>query len=127
SAGRSASASAARAPSDGGASGAGLTVGCRSSGWGSTHSPLMNKPYDGWISTMSRDSGAGAYSNMASVQGEVVGACVPAGGQLLALHQQIVQERRGAQPEPLGVEPVGAGEIGRASCRERVEGSAAAA
>ena len=32
--------------------------------WPSTNSPLMNRPYDGLMSTMLRDSGAGAYSKM---------------------------------------------------------------
>ena len=32
----------------------------------STNSPLMNKPYAGWMSTIERDSGAGAYSNAMS-------------------------------------------------------------
>ncbi len=30
--------------------------------WPSTNSPSMNRPYDGLMSTMLRDSGAGAYS-----------------------------------------------------------------
>jgi hypothetical protein len=30
---------------------------------GSTNSPLMNRPYDDLMSTIARDSGAGAYSN----------------------------------------------------------------
>src|SRR6478735_1790902 len=68
------------------------------------------------MSTMLRDSGAGAYSKaalvvlaMGSVQREVVGAGVPSGGHLGALHQQVVQQRRGAEPEPVRVEPVLAG------------------
>src|ERR1700754_2876691 len=63
------------------------------------------------MSTMARDSGAGAYSNFvmgaaASVEREVVGACVAAGGDLLPLDEQVVQEAGGAEPEPVGVEPV---------------------
>src|SRR5258708_17817169 len=61
------------------------------------------------MSTMSGDSGAGAYSNMASVQGEIVGTGIPAGGHLLALHEQVVEDRRRAHPEPVRVEPVMSG------------------
>src|SRR5690606_37535225 len=76
---------------------------------GSTNSPLMNSPYDGFRSTMARDSGAGAYSNRGmrtSVQGHVVGAGIVAGGQSLPLHQQVVEQARGAEPEPVGGHPV---------------------
>ena len=31
--------------------------------WPSTNSPSTNRPYDGLMSTIARDSGAGAYSN----------------------------------------------------------------
>ncbi len=31
--------------------------------WPSTNSPPTNRPYDGLMSTIDRDSGAGAYSN----------------------------------------------------------------
>src|SRR5260370_38871546 len=56
---------------------------------------------------MARDSGAGAYSNLGmSVQREVVGAGVTAGGQLGPLHEQVVQQAGGADAEPVGIEPV---------------------
>src|SRR5580704_5586461 len=56
---------------------------------------------------MDRDSGAGAYSNFGmSVQREVVGAGVAAGGQLGPLHEQVVQQAGGAEAEPVGIEPV---------------------
>ncbi len=90
---RSTSASVAQATSARGSSVAGLMVLCCSPPCDCAHSPLMNRPYEGRMSTMSRDSGAGAYSNMASVQGEVVGTGIPAGGHLLALHEQVVQDR----------------------------------
>src|SRR5690606_11303345 len=82
---------------------------------GATKSPLMNSPYAGWRSTIARDSGAGAYSkrDMAgpgvlgcSVQGDVVGAVVVAGGQLAALHEQVVEQGGGADPEPVRVQPL---------------------
>src|SRR5689334_20782878 len=83
----------------------------------STNSPLMKRPYDDLMSTIERDSGAGAYSKngaavsgtltmIASVQGEVVGTAVAAGGDLGALHQQVVEQRGGAEAEPVRVEPV---------------------
>src|SRR5580765_3001 len=85
----------------------------------SANSPLMNSPYDGLMSTIERDSGAGAYSNgpvvefveTMSVQGEVVGAGVATGLHLGALHQQVVEQRGGAETEPVRVEPVGAGHL----------------
>src|SRR5438105_14742209 len=47
------------------------------------NSPPMNRPYDSLSLTISRDSGAGAYSNFPmSVQRGVVGARVGAGGHL---------------------------------------------
>src|SRR3954463_865130 len=65
------------------------------------------------MSTTARDSGAGAYSNVvvvvaiaASVEGEVVGAGVAAGGQLLPLHEQVVEQARGAEAEQLRIEPL---------------------
>src|SRR5580700_6761533 len=71
------------------------------------NSPPMKRPYDSRSETTARDSGAGAYSNFPmSVQGEVVGAGVAAGGQLGSLHEQIVQQARGAEAEPAGIEPV---------------------
>src|SRR3954451_21065659 len=84
--------------------------------WPSTNSPLMNSPYDGLMSTMLRDSGAGAYSKALSgmarsVQREVVGTGVAAGGHLGALHQQLVEQRGRAEPEPVRVEPVRAGDL----------------
>src|SRR5580658_3519133 len=41
-----------------------------------------------------------------SVDGEVVGAGVAAGGQLGALHEQVVQQAGGAEAEPVGIQPV---------------------
>src|SRR3954453_584946 len=70
------------------------------------------------MSTTDRDSGAGAYSNVVVsvaisgpprwplVQGEVVGSGVAAGGQLLALHEQVVEQARRAEAEQVGVEPL---------------------
>src|ERR1700689_2549060 len=71
------------------------------------NSPPMKRPYDSRSETTARDSGAGAYSSFAmSVQGEVVRAGVAAGGQLGALHEQVVQQAGGAEAEPAGVQPV---------------------
>src|SRR5580658_6449339 len=71
------------------------------------NSPLMNSPYDSLRETIARDSGAGAYSNLGmSVQGEVVGTRVAAGGHLGPLHEQVVQQAGGAQAEPAGIQPV---------------------
>src|SRR3954452_4037801 len=78
----------------------------------STNSPSMNSPYDGAMSTMERDSGAGAYSKtlvICLVHADVVGAGVVAGAELLALQEQVVEQARGAEAEPVGGEPVGAG------------------
>ena len=36
--------------------------------WPSTNSPFTNNPYDGLMSTIPRDSGAGAYANGPSVE-----------------------------------------------------------
>src|SRR3954454_14028545 len=65
------------------------------------------------MSTTARDSGAGAYSNVvvvvaiaASVQGEVVGAGVAAGGQLLPLHEEVVEQARGPEAEQVRLEPL---------------------
>src|SRR6266542_2525425 len=83
-------------------------------GWpsaGSTNSPPMNRPYDDRISTMARDSGAGAYSNFivpASVERELIGSGVASRRHPLPLHQQVVEQARRAQPEPVRVEPVAA-------------------
>src|SRR6204780_5929424 len=53
------------------------------------NSPPMKRPYDSRSETTARDSGAGPYSNFPmSVQGEVVGAGVAAGGQLGPLPEQ---------------------------------------
>src|SRR3954453_18441931 len=62
------------------------------------------------MSTMERDSGAGAYSKTVatSVHAHVVGAGVVAGAQLLALQEQVVEQTGGAEAEPAGGEPVGA-------------------
>ena len=43
---------------------------------------------------------------LGSVQREVVGAAVPAGGRLLPLHQQVVEQAGGADPEPFRFQPV---------------------
>src|ERR1700683_2722017 len=70
------------------------------------NSPPMKRPYDSRSETTARDSGAGAYSNFPmSVQGEVVGSGVAAGGQLGPLHEQVVQQARGAHAETAGIEP----------------------
>src|SRR3954470_25060994 len=55
----------------------------------SVKAPSMNSPYDDRMSTIDRDSGAGAYSKrvMSSVHREVVGALVTSGGHLGALHE----------------------------------------
>src|SRR6185369_5165459 len=92
---------------------AGLTVLRLPPSAGSTKDPLMNRPYEDRISTMERDSGAGAYSKrgMVSVQGDVVGSGVHAGGQLHALHEQVVEQSRGAEAEPSGIQPVLAGRL----------------
>src|SRR4051794_31626584 len=95
--------------------------------WPSTNSPLTNSPYDGLMSTTERDSGAGAYSKVvmmhprrssssrprvpSSIQGEVVGAGVAPGRQPGALHEQVVEQGRGSEAEPVGDEPVGAGHL----------------
>src|SRR5688500_18712676 len=63
------------------------------------------------MSTMDRDSGAGAYSKrlmVRSVHRDVVGAGVVAGAQLLPLQEQVVEQAGGAEAEPVGGEPVGA-------------------
>src|SRR5690606_845107 len=104
---------------------------------GSTNAPLMNRPYAGRISAIVRDSGAGAYSkrDMAvpgvlgcSVQGDVVGTVVVPGGQLAALHQQVVEEGGGADPEPVRVQPrVPGGLVDQHQVPDRVLGGADAA
>src|SRR3954469_6573956 len=78
--------------------------------------PLMKSPYDDLMSTMARDSGAGAYSNLLmvntpSVQREVVGAGVVPGGQLGALHQQVVQQAGRTEAEQFRVQPVRSGRL----------------
>ena len=83
---------------------------------GSTNSPPMNSPYDEWMSTIDRDSGAGAYSNCMEglpllVEGEVVRTGVAAGGHLLPLHEQVVEQAGGTDPEPVGIQPVGPGRL----------------
>src|ERR671923_3019074 len=74
----------------------------------STICPSMNSPWDGAMSTIDRDSGAGAYSNgmEPSVDRELVGVGVATGGQLLALHEQVVEQGRRPEPEPVGRQPV---------------------
>src|SRR4051812_49744988 len=63
------------------------------------------------MSTIDRDSGAGAYSNrgLISVHAHVVGAAVVAGAELLALQEQVVEQAGGAEAEPVGGQPVGPG------------------
>src|SRR5215467_4177542 len=72
----------------------------------STKDPLTNKPYDDLMSTMERDSGAGAYSNMASVHGDVVGSGVATGRHPGALQEQVVEQAGRAEAEPVRAEPV---------------------
>src|SRR5262249_20592189 len=95
----------------------------------STNSPPMNRSYRSRSRTISRDSGAGAYSQdgiidcatwersmsltdpspeAISVHREVVRPLVPPGPFLRDLHQHVVQEARGADPEPVGRHPVSA-------------------
>jgi hypothetical protein len=68
------SAGPARATRASGSSVAGLTVAnCRPSAAG-TNSPPVNRPYSAAIVTISRYSGAGAYSQPGSADTEVPGA-----------------------------------------------------
>src|SRR3954452_4528976 len=64
------------------------------------------------MSTIDRDSGAGAYSKtvlmVCSVHADVVGAGVVAGAELLPLQEQVVEQAGGTEAEPVGGEPVGA-------------------
>src|SRR6266540_6486722 len=68
---------------------------------------------------MSRDSGAGAYAHSAgtgarscfrsrSVKSEVVRTLITAGFFLADLHQDVVEERRGAEAVQIRRQPVGA-------------------
>src|SRR4051794_38861661 len=69
------------------------------------------------MSTIERDSGAGAYSNRGagrvgedmSVHAHVVGAGVVAGAELLALQEQVVEQAGRPEAEPVGGQPVRAG------------------
>src|SRR4051794_34667719 len=67
------------------------------------------------MSTMERDSGAGAYSKtlvmVCSVHADVVGGGVVAGAELLPLQEQVVEQAGGAEPEPVRSQPVGAGRL----------------
>src|SRR3954469_22967799 len=69
------------------------------------------------MSTIDRDSGAGADSNGlpgvvgTSVHRHVVGAGVVAGAQLLPLQQQVVEQAGGAEADPVGGEPVRPGDL----------------
>src|SRR5262245_56625723 len=65
---RSTSASPACATLARGSSDAGLTVLKCSPLTGAVNSPPMNRPYSSWMETMSRDSGAGAYSQSVLVR-----------------------------------------------------------
>src|SRR3954447_16130382 len=58
---------------------------------------------------MSRDSGAGAYVQSVgtmSVKSEVVLALVDAGLLLADLHENVIEERRRAEPVEVGRQPV---------------------
>src|SRR6266498_408658 len=89
--------------------------------------PPMNNPYRSLIETISRDSGAGAYSQGEAFSGlrspcrsisdtfspwlvdsEVVGTLVGARPLLLDLHQHIVEECGSSDPEQIWGHPVGA-------------------
>src|SRR5512132_3750931 len=96
----------------------GLTEGWNSPERGSTNSPPMKRPYRSSSLTMSRDSGAGAYSNAdgtgerscflsISVKREVVRALVAPGLLLPDLEEQVVQKRGGAEAEEIGRQPLG--------------------
>src|SRR3954451_6289867 len=64
------------------------------------------------MSTIDRDSGAGAYSKtlvICLIHADVVGAGVVAGAELLPLKEQVVEQAGGAEAEPVGGQPVGAG------------------
>src|SRR3954468_22202117 len=66
------------------------------------------------MSTIDRDSGAGAYSKtllICSVHADVVGAGVVAGAELLPLQEQVVEQAGGAEAEPVRGQPVGAGRL----------------
>src|SRR5438093_1449668 len=80
----------------------------------------MNSPYRSSILTMSRASGAGAYSQavaigalswrraswrLSLVNGEVVRVLVPAGPLLADLHEHVVEERRRTEPVAVRREP----------------------
>src|SRR5699024_5080446 len=108
-----------------------------------TNSPPMNSPYVAAMSTIERDSGAGAYSNAprglgkvslvdivdtvsrASVYGHVVRPRVGAGGDLLPLQQQVVQQAGRPQPKPAWVQPgVAGGLVHQHEISEGVPGGA---
>src|SRR5699024_4680281 len=93
-------------------SSAGLTVvSCVPSSAG-VKAPSMNRSYVSRRVTTERDSGAGAYSKIsatASVLRVVVGTRVGARGQLGALHEQVVEEAGGTDPEQVGCQPGGTG------------------
>src|SRR3954452_22204921 len=67
------------------------------------NSPSMNRPYSSRRFRIARDSGAGAYSRklmcVALIDRHVVGAGVVAGGELLPLHEHVVQQARCPIPE----------------------------
>src|SRR4051794_23093536 len=78
---------------------------------GSSHAPPTKCPYRSSIVTISCDSGAGAYSKptvgtSSSVTGEVLRVLIAAGLLLADLHQHVVQERRGAEAEAIGRQPI---------------------
>src|SRR5690349_5963938 len=84
---------------------------------GSSHSPPTKCPYRSRSVTMSRASGAGAYVQpdgtgarscfrSSSVNGEVVRALVCARLLLPQLHQDVVQQRRRAEPVQVRRQPV---------------------
>src|SRR5215470_11419847 len=125
---RSTSASPAWATRARGSSDAGLSVVNNSPAAGGTNSPSTNRLYSRWIVTISRDSGAGAYSQpvpgfvvltlptmrwppLVSVEGEIVRAGVGAGELLAALHEQIVEQAGGADAEKLRRQPLRPGDL----------------
>ena len=70
------------------------------------------------MSTTERDSGAGAYSNLPwdamaciSPPSRSRGRSRRPVAELLALQQQVVEQAGGAEAEPVGVEPVLAGDL----------------
>src|SRR4029453_12496514 len=67
------------------------------------------------MSAMALDSGAGEYSHsmikLLSVDGHIVGTGVVAVQLRPALHDQIVEYRRGSEPEVVRIQPLWAGNL----------------